>query len=187
MGVCIGLDLSYLHCPPAIIARSSNIKKRGRSTGIAHIQTDTLMRLMATEASSRHSVANWSNQSPSALHTHVAGVSSAHTAAHRALCPRCAHAVRKVGCFPPLPATGPRVLNSAPPMLVLMDHASFCRGVVFRGVPGIHNVRSGTVPALCPHCAKTPPDPRCWGLQQPHYGFPRVLPMRQHVSMRVSA
>ena len=29
---------------------------------------------------------------------------------------RCAHAVRKVGCFPPPVATGPRVLNSAPPM-----------------------------------------------------------------------
>ena len=30
---------------------------------------------------------------------------------------RCARAVRKVGCFPPLVATGPRVLDSAPPML----------------------------------------------------------------------
>ena len=29
-------------------------------------------------------------------------------------CARCARAVRKVGCFPPLVATGPRVLNSAP-------------------------------------------------------------------------
>ena len=35
----------------------------------------------------------------------------------RALCLRCARAVRKVGCFPPPVATGPRVLNSAPPML----------------------------------------------------------------------
>ena len=30
---------------------------------------------------------------------------------------RCAGAVRKVGRFPPPVATGPRVLNSAPPML----------------------------------------------------------------------
>ena len=30
---------------------------------------------------------------------------------------RCARAVRKVGCFPPPVATGPKVLNSAPPML----------------------------------------------------------------------
>ena len=34
--------------------------------------------------------------------------------AHRALCPRCARAVQKVGCFSPPVATGPRVLNSAP-------------------------------------------------------------------------
>ena len=30
---------------------------------------------------------------------------------------RCARAVRKVGSFPPPVATGPRVLNSAPPVL----------------------------------------------------------------------
>ena len=30
-----------------------------------------------------------------------------------------------------------------------MDHARFCRGVVFRGVPGINRVIIGAVPALC--------------------------------------
>ena len=34
--------------------------------------------------------------------------------AHRALCLRCAYAVRKAGCFPSPVATGPRVLTSAP-------------------------------------------------------------------------
>ena len=34
--------------------------------------------------------------------------------AHRALCPRCARAVREIGCFPPPVAPGPRVLNPAP-------------------------------------------------------------------------
>ena len=62
---------------------------------------------------------------------------------------RCARAVRKVGCFPLPVATGPRVLNSAPPMLFGMDHARFCRGVVCRGVPGINNVMIGAVRALC--------------------------------------
>ena len=57
-------------------------------------------------------------------------------------------------------ATGPRVLNSAPPMLFWMDHAHFCRWVVLRAVPGTNNVIIGAVPALCalcPRCAKTPP------------------------------
>ena len=36
-----------------------------------------------------------------------------------------------------------------------MDRACFCRGVVFRGVPGIHNI----LIVLCPRCAKTPPIP----------------------------
>ena len=62
---------------------------------------------------------------------------------------RCACAVQKVGCFPPPVAMGPRVLNSAPPMLFRIDRARFCRGVVFRGVPGINNVIIGAVPALC--------------------------------------
>ena len=56
-------------------------------------------------------------------------------------------------------ATGPRVLNSASPMLFSMDHARFCRGVVFRGVPGMNNVIIGAVHTLCPCCAKTPPVP----------------------------
>ena len=30
-----------------------------------------------------------------------------------------------------------------------MDHARFCRWVVFRGVPGINNVITGAVRALC--------------------------------------
>ena len=51
--------------------------------------------------------------------------------------------------LPPLVATGPRVLNSAPPMLFSIDHASFCGWVVFRGVPGINNVTIGAVRALC--------------------------------------
>ena len=40
--------------------------------------------------------------------------------AHRALCPRCARAVRKVGCFPSPVATDPKAQNSAPysPLLV---------------------------------------------------------------------
>ena len=38
-----------------------------------------------------------------------------------------------------------------------MEHASFCRGVVFRGVPGRDNVIIGSVRPLCPRCAKTPP------------------------------
>ena len=41
-----------------------------------------------------------------------------------------------------------------------MDHARFCRGVVFRGVPGINNVIIGAVHvlcALCLRCAKAPP------------------------------
>ena len=46
---------------------------------------------------------------------------------------RCVRAVRKVGCFPPPVATGPRVLSSAPPMLVCIDRARFCRGVVLQG------------------------------------------------------
>ena len=33
---------------------------------------------------------------------------------HRGRTVHCAHTVRKVGCFPPWVATGPRVLNSAP-------------------------------------------------------------------------
>ena len=66
-------------------------------------------------------------------------------------------AVRKVGCFPPPVAMGPRVLNSAPLMRFRMDHARVCRGVVCRAVPGMNNVIIGAVPALCPHCAKTPP------------------------------
>ena len=37
--------------------------------------------------------------------------------AHRALCAHCARAVRNAGCFPPPVATGPRALNSAPPIL----------------------------------------------------------------------
>ena len=64
-------------------------------------------------------------------------------------------AVRKVGCFTPPVAMGPRVLNSAPPMLFGIDRASFCWGVVFRGVPGINNVIIGAVrkrpcPRPCP-------------------------------------
>ena len=51
--------------------------------------------------------------------------------------------------FSPMLATGPMVLNSAPPMLFCMDHARFWRWVVFRGVPGINNVIIGAVPALC--------------------------------------
>ena len=39
-----------------------------------------------------------------------------------------------------------------------MDHTSFCRGVVFRGVPGINSVTIGFVHALCLRCAKTPPN-----------------------------
>ena len=39
-------------------------------------------------------------------------------------------------CFSLMLATGTRVLNSAPPMLLGMDHACFCRWVVCRGVPG---------------------------------------------------
>ena len=93
----------------------------------------------------------------------------------------CARALQKVGCLPPrvpgscrvLPllvhqgivffsfsvmlARGPRVLNSAAPMLFCIDYARFCRWVVFRGVPGINSVIIGAVRALCPHCAKTPP------------------------------
>ena len=57
---------------------------------------------------------------------------------------------------------GSRVLNSASPMLFCIDHARFCRWVVFRGVPGINNVIIGAVPALCPRCAKTPPRGRAW-------------------------
>ena len=38
-----------------------------------------------------------------------------------------------------------------------MDHARFCRGVVFKGVPGIPNVMIGAVRALCLRCAKMPP------------------------------
>ena len=30
-----------------------------------------------------------------------------------------------------------------------MDHARVCRGVVFRGFPGINSVMIGEVPALC--------------------------------------
>ena len=56
-------------------------------------------------------------------------------------------------------AMGPRVLNSAPPMLFSMDHARFCRWVVFRGVSGINNLIIGAVRALCACCAKMPP----WG------------------------
>ena len=71
-------------------------------------------------------------------------------------------------------ATGPRVLNSVPPILFRMDHARFCRWVVFRGVPGINNVIIGVVPALRPRCAKTPP----WDMQA-HVlwvmGTPQVL------------
>ena len=53
-------------------------------------------------------------------------------------------------------ATGPKVLNSAPPMLFGIDHACFFRWVIFRGVPGINNVIIGAVCVLCPRCAKTP-------------------------------
>ena len=70
----------------------------------------------------------------------------------------CARAVRKGGCFPPPVATGPRVLNSAPPMLFRMDHARFCRGVVFRGVPGINTVMIGAVRKR-PLCLPTAPTP----------------------------
>ena len=35
-----------------------------------------------------------------------------------------------------------------------MDHARFCRGVVFRGVPGINNAITGAVPALCENAPK---------------------------------
>ena len=34
-------------------------------------------------------------------------------------------------------------------MLFLIDHACFCRLVVFRGFPGINNSMIGTVPVLC--------------------------------------
>ena len=37
-----------------------------------------------------------------------------------------------------------------------MDRASFCRGVVFRGVPGINNVLIGAVPALCENAPTVP-------------------------------
>ena len=68
---------------------------------------------------------------------------------HRGRTARCVLAVRKVGCFSPPVATGPRVLNSAPPILFSMDHACLCRWVVCRGVPGINNVIIGAVRALC--------------------------------------
>ena len=54
-------------------------------------------------------------------------------------------------------ATGPRDLNSAPPMLFSVDHARFCRWVVFRGVPGINNVIIGAVPALCENTPSVAP------------------------------
>ena len=47
-----------------------------------------------------------------------------------------------------------------------MDHARFCRGVVFRGVPGINNVIIGAVPALCENA---PVCPRGWLLHQPDF------------------
>ena len=37
-----------------------------------------------------------------------------------------------------------------------MDHARFCRGVVFRGVPGINNVMIFAVPALCENAPTVP-------------------------------
>ena len=50
-------------------------------------------------------------------------------------------------------AMGPRVLNSARSMLFGIDQASFCRWVVFRGVPGINNVIIGAV-RKGPHCER---------------------------------
>ena len=42
-------------------------------------------------------------------------------------------------------ATGPRALDSAPPMRFGMDHACCCRGVACRGVPGMNIVIIGAV------------------------------------------
>ena len=51
--------------------------------------------------------------------------------------PHRACAVRKGGCFPQPVATGPRVLNSAPPMPLSVGHARVCRGGGVQGVfPG---------------------------------------------------
>ena len=37
-------------------------------------------------------------------------------------------------------------------MLFSMDHAHFCRGVVFRGVPPMSNVIIGIIGAVCALC-----------------------------------
>ena len=47
--------------------------------------------------------------------------------------------------------------GSQGPELCTLDHACFCRWVVFRGVPGVNNVIIGTVRGLCACCARTPP------------------------------
>ena len=84
------------------------------------------------------------------------------TGAVRALCENAPYSpcwYTRGFCFSLMLATGNRVLNFAPPMLLGMDHACFCRGVVFRGVPGINNVIIGAMPALCENAPIEPVEP----------------------------